>query len=251
MMVLAIARRELRSLFLSPMAWAILAVVQLILAYLFLNRIDSFLLIEPRLVGVPGAPGVTGLVVAPLLGDAGTIVLLVMPLLTMHLISEERRSRTLNLLFSSPASMTEITLGKYLGILLFLLIMLAMIALMPLSLLSGTHLDLGMFGAGLLGLVLLAASFAAAGLFMSTLTSQPAVAAISTFGLLLLLWIIDWAGTVSTETRALFGYLSLTRHYETLLRGIFNSGDIVYYLLFIITFLVLSVRRLDAERLQH
>ncbi len=173
------------------------------------------------------------------------------PLLTMRLVSEEHRNRTLSLLLSAPVSMTEIILGKYLGILLFLLVMLGMLALMPLSLLVGGSLDFGKLGAGLLGLGLLLAAFAAAGLFMSTLTTQPTVAAISTFGLLLLLWIIDWTSGARAEVSGILNYMSLTRHYEPMLKGMINSVDIAYYLLFIITFLVLSVRRLDAERLQH
>ena len=187
-----------------------------------------------------------------MLGSAAIVLLLVVPLLTMRLISEERRNKTLSLLFSAPVSMTQIIFGKYLGLLGFLLIMLGMIALMPLALLVGSKLDLGQFGAGLLGLALLLASFAALGLFMSTLTSNPTVAAISTFGALLLLWILDWAGAAQADTADnLFAYLSLVNHYEALLKGVFRSSDILYYLLFILTFLALSIRRLDADRLQH
>jgi len=250
-MIFTIAARELKSLFLSPLAWAILAVVQLILAYIFLVSVDQFLEVQPRLVGMADAPGVTDIIAAPLFGTAAVVLLLVAPLLTMRLVSEEHRNRTLSLLLSAPVSMTEIILGKYLGILLFLLVMLGMLALMPLSLLVGGNLDFGKLGAGLLGLGLLLAAFAAAGLFMSTLTTQPTVAAISTFGLLLLLWIIDWTSGARAEVSGILSYMSLTRHYEPMLKGMINSVDIAYYLLFIITFLVLSVRRLDAERLQH
>lgn len=250
-MIFTIAARELKSLFLSPLAWAILAVVQLILAYIFLVSVDQFLEVQPRLVGMADAPGVTDIIAAPLFGTAAVVLLLVAPLLTMRLVSEEHRNRTLSLLLSAPVSMTEIILGKYLGILLFLLVMLGMLALMPLSLLVGGSLDFGKLGAGLLGLGLLLAAFAAAGLFMSTLTTQPTVAAISTFGLLLLLWIIDWTSGARAEVSGVLNYMSLTRHYEPMLKGMINSVDIAYYLLFIITFLVLSVRRLDAERLQH
>ena len=252
MPILTIAARELRSLFLSPLAWAILAVVQIIIGYMFLINIEAFMQVQPRLAALEGAPGLTDIIIAPLLGSTAIVLLLVVPMLTMRLISEERRSRTLSLLFSAPVSMTEIILGKYLGIVGFLFIMLGMIALMPLSLLVGGTLDGGQFGAGLLGLALLLASFAALGLFMSALTAQPAVAAVSSFGILLLLWIIDWAGNAAENTASgLFGYLSLVRHYESLLKGVFNSSDVIYYLLFIITFLALSIRRLDADRLQH
>ncbi len=250
-MIFTIAARELKSLFLSPLAWAILAVVQMILAYIFLIGVDQFLEVQPRLIGMTDAPGITDIIAAPLFGTAAVVLLLVAPLLTMRLVSEEHRNRTLSLLLSAPVSMTEIILGKYLGILLFLMVMLGMLALMPLSLLAGGSLDFGKLSAGLLGLGLLLAAFAAAGLFMSTLTTQPTVAAISTFGLLLLLWIVDWTSGARAEVSGVLHYLSLTRHYEPMLKGMFNSTDIAYYLLFIVTFLVLSVRRLDAERLQH
>ncbi|HET20020.1 MAG TPA: ABC transporter permease [Chromatiales bacterium] len=198
------------------------------------------------------AIGITEVIVAPVFWSAAFIMLLVVPLVTMRLISEERRNRTQALLFSAPISMTEIVLGKYLGVLAFLGIMLALISLMPLSLLGAGSLDPGQFAAGLLGLFLMLAAFAAAGLFMSTLTSHPAVAAVSTFGFFLLLWIINGLGRSGTDEAAakLFDYLSLQGHYQSLLRGIFDTGDVIYYLLFIITFLTLSVRRLDADRLQ-
>ena len=201
-MLLTIAGRELRSLFLSPLAWAILATVQFIIAYLFLSQVDAYLMLQPRLAAIEGAPGVADLVIAPLLGNAAIILLLITPMITMRVLIEERRNRTISLLFSAPVSMTEIILGKYLGVLGFFLVLLAMIALMPLSLLAGTELDLGKLAAGLLGLTLLLAAFSAIGLYMSAHTDQPTIAAISTFGLLLLLWIIDWAGNSEAQVSA-------------------------------------------------
>ena len=249
-MILTIAKHELRSMFLSPLAWSILAVVQLILAYMFLAQLDSFLLLQPKLLQLSNPPGVTDIIAAPLFSLAGIIMLMVTPLLTMRLISEERRNKTLSLLFSAPISMTEIILGKYLGLMFFLCIMLIMISLMPLSLALGTHLDYGQLAAAILGMFLLLASFAAAGLFLSTMTEQPTVAAVSSFGLLLLLWIIDLFGSGATQTGSVLSYLSIIRHHEALIKGLFNSSDIIYYLLFIFTFLVLAIRRLDAERIQ-
>lgn len=252
-MILTLAARELRSLFLSPLAWAILAMVQLIMAYLFLIQVDRFVLLQPQLAAIEGAPGLTSIVVAPLLDSAGFVLMLIVPLLTMRVLSDERRSQTLSLLFSAPVSMTEIVLGKYAGIMAFLLVMLVMIAAMPLSLLAGGNLDFGMFAAGLFGLALLLGGFAAVGLLMSALTDQPVVAAITTFGVLLLLRILDWAGntTEHAEFSGLLSYLSFLRHFESLLLGNFSSSDLLYYVLFIMTFLVLTIRRLDAYRLQH
>jgi ABC-2 type transport system permease protein len=248
-----IAARELRSLFLSPLAWSTLAVVEFILAFVFLGQLDEYLALQPQLVALPGAPGVTELVVGPLFGTATVLLLLVVPLLTMRLVSEERRSRTLPLLLSAPLSMTEIILGKYLGVVSFLLVTALLILLMPLSLLLAGELDFGLLAAQMCGLLLILCAFAAAGLFISTLSAaQPTVAAVATFGLLLLLWIIDWAGSaMAGGSGGLFAYLSLQHHYQALLKGVFASSDVAYYLLFIATFLVLSIRRLDAERLQR
>lgn len=245
-MVRVIAGRELRSLFLSPLAWTILGVVQFVLAWLYLSQVDFFLQFQPRLAALAEAPGVTQLVVAPLYGNAALVLLLLVPLLTMRLISDERRNGTLSLLFSAPLSMSEIVLGKYLGLMAFLLLMAAFIVLMPLALLAGTSLDWGLLAAIQLGLVLLLGSFAALGLFMSTLSAYPAVAAVASFGALLFLWLLDWAG----EGGSLLGQLSLMRHYQALLQGVFDSADVIYYLLFIVTFLVLSIQRLDAQRRQ-
>jgi ABC-2 type transport system permease protein len=248
-MILTIAARELRSLFLSPLAWSILGVVQFLLAYLFLGQLDTYINYQSQIAMMETPPGVTEVIVAPLFSSATIILLLVIPLITMRLVSEERRARTLPLLLSAPISMSEIVLGKYLGILGFLGIMLGLITLMPLSLLLLGTLDYGLLASNLLGLGLMLGAFAAAGLFMSTLTAQPTVAAVTSFGLLLLLWIINWAGDGAGQS--LLAYLSLQGHYEALLRGLFNSADVVYYLLFILTFLILSIRRLDADRLQH
>ncbi|MGH8514949.1 MAG: ABC transporter permease, partial [Gammaproteobacteria bacterium] len=111
-------------------------------------------------------------------------------------------------------------------------------------------LDLGQFAAGFLGLGLLLAAFVAVGLFLSSVTDHPTVAGIASFGALLLLWIIEWPGG-SEEGTGLFAYLSMVRHFQSLLKGVFNSVDVFYYLLLIAVFLILTVWRLDADRLQH
>jgi len=248
-MIRIIAGRELRSLFLSPLAWSVLAVVQVIMAYIFLVRMELFFQLQPRLAGT--SIGVTDIVVTYLYDNAAVVLMLIVPLLTMRLVSEERRSRTLTLLFSAPVSMTEIILGKYLGIMVFLLAMMGLMSLMPLSLLIWGNLDLGKFAACLLGLTLLLASFASLGLFISTLTVQPTIAAVGTFGALLLLWVLDWKGDSGGGTGSVLAYLSLLHHYVSLLQGMFSSRDVIYYLLFSVTFIVLSIQRLDGQRLQH
>ena len=245
MMTFKIAWRELRNLFLSPLAWCVLAVVQFILAWMFLASVESFR-------GNPnGVAGVTDVVAASLFSISSIVLLLIVPLLSMRLVAEERRSGSIALLLSAPVRMTEIVLGKFLGLFGFLAIMVGLISLMPLSLSLGTHLDYGKLAACILGLLLLVGAFAAAGLYMSTLTRQPVVAAVSSFGLLLFLWIVNWLSQSNVHYSAALHYLSLVDHYSSLLRGSFDSSDVIYYLLFILTFLVLSIRRLDGHRLQN
>lgn len=248
-MIATIALRELRSMFLSPLAWTVLAVAQLVLSWIFFTQIDVFFSIQEELATLPNAPGVTDLVVAPVIEIASIMLMMVSPLLTMRLISEERRNGTLGLLLSAPISITEIVLGKFFGIILFYILFVAMIALMPLSLLVGTDLDLGKLAAGIMGLFLLLSAFAAAGLFLSSLTANPVIAAISTFGLLLLLWILD--SSAGGEGGNVFTYLAITTHITPMIRGIINSVDLVYFGLFIVTFLLLTIRQMDAERLQQ
>jgi len=247
--VLVIAGRELRGLFLTPLAWVVLAVVTFIIAYLFFVQLELFLVLQPRLRALEGAPGVTDLVVAPALGNIAVVVLLIVPLLTMRLISEEQRSGSLTLLLSAPVSTFEIVLGKYAGVVGFLLVLVLLIAAIPASLLMATALDLGKLLAGLLALILLLGSFAAVGLYMSALAPQPTVAGVSSFGTLLLLWIIDWAGQSEAQASNLFAYLSMLRHFQPLVTGLINSTDIIYFLLVTVTFLGLSVRHLEGRRL--
>lgn len=249
-MILTIANREFRSLFLSPLAWVILAVIQVLLAWSFFTSIDAFFSIQADLATLKNAPGVTDLVASPLLEVASIILLMVTPLLTMRLISEEKRSKTMSLLLSAPVSITEIVLGKYLGLLFFIMTMLFLIVLMPLSLSMGTQLDYAKLFSGVLGLFLMLAAFSAAGLYMSSLTENPMIAAISTFGVLLLLWMININIASSSDGDNVLAYLSLHAHFTTLLRGIVNSRDIAYFLLFIIGFVVLAIRQLETQRLQ-
>jgi len=246
-MIISIALRELRSMFLSPLAWTVLAVIQLILAWSFFTQIDFFFGIQSQLATLPNAPGVTDLVVMPTFEVASIILLMVTPLLTMRLISEERRNGSIALLLSSPLSMTEIVLGKFAGIVLFMLIFVLMISLMPLSLLMGTELDLGKLAAGMFALMLLLSAFSAAGLYLSSLTNNPVVAAISTFELLLLLWIISSNTGDASNT---LNQLSLLSHFAPMLRGLIDTADVAYFILFIATFLILTIKQLDSQRLQ-
>lgn len=245
--MLAILARELRSLFVSPLAWTMLAVTTFIHAWLFLLRVDLWTdQLQPALAGQSEAPGVTDMVATPLFGTAAMVLLLIAPLLTMRLISEERRSGTLRLLQSSPVTVSGIVLGKFLAVYALLTVMVVIVCLMPLSLSVGTQLDLGKLAAGGLALWLLVGGFVAAGLYLSSLTRQPAVAAVTTFGLLLLLWMIDWAA----EPGDWMTRLSIIQPFQGMSRGQIAIPDLAWYPLFMALFLGLAIHRLDGERLQ-
>jgi ABC-2 type transport system permease protein len=248
-MIWIIARREIGAMFCSPLAWILLAVIQTILGYMFLANLDNYFLLQPQLMRLENTPGVTDIVITPLMYVAAIIMLMIMPLLTMRSIAEEKRNRTLSLLVSAPLGMSEIVLGKFLGLMLFVFILVTMLMLMPLSLYLGTSPDGGKLLSIYLGMLLLVATFTAIGLYLSSLTENQTIAAISTFGVLLMLWIIDWLGGSASNGQSVLSYLSLLQHHQSMLEGVFDTSDIAYYLLLITGFLVLTIRQLDRERL--
>ena len=245
MTVFDISKNELRRLFLTPLAWTILALVQFIMTVIFLYFLYQ-IEVNPELAAVNG---VSRSVIPNTLLFAGVLFLFISSFLSMRLVSEERRSGTINLLLSSPVTPAEIVLGKYLGLLLFFLLILVMVSLLPLSLAFGTSLDFGLLASGLTGLLLLASSFTAVSLFVSTLTRQPVAAAVITFGLLFFLCIIHVLSAAGNETSSrIINYLSMQRHLANFLLGFLSSIDIIYYLLVSVVFLLLGIIRLDVLR---
>jgi ABC-2 type transport system permease protein len=248
-MIITIAQQEIRTLFLSPLAWIILAVIQVLLGYMFLAQLDNFFLLQPQLSQLDNVPGVTDIVIAPLFSLAAIILLMIMPLITMRSIAEEKRNKTLTLLISSPISMTEIVLGKFLGLFFFVFILVSLLMLMPLSLFIGTAIDVGKLLSIYISMLLLLSSFAAIGLYLSSLTENQTIAAVGTFGALLMLWLIDWIGEALPNNQSVVSYLSPLQHHQSMLEGLFDTADVAYYLIFITVFLVLTIRQLDRERL--
>lgn len=245
--VLAIARTETRRIFVSPLAWAVLAVLQVILGVFFVLYLNAYA--QAVQMSSDAYMGVSDYIGGGLYSTANVVLLLVIPLMTMRLFSEERKSGSITLLLSSPTSLIEIVIGKYLGLLPFLLAAIALLAIMSLTLLAGTDLDLGRIAAGLLGLFLMVMAFSAAGLFVSTLTREPVIAAIAGFGVLLLFWVLQGVGRMpGVPYSEAIAYLSLVGHFENLRRGVVSTADVAYYLLFVVFFLWLAVLRLDMER---
>jgi len=246
-MIFTIACKELKTLFASSLAWTLLALVQLVLGWGFMGRLDAFLEIQSQLVQIANPPGVTEIIVAPVFAMAAAVLLMATPLLTMRLIAEERRNHTMTLLTSAPISMTDIVLGKFLGLMIFFCGVIFLVMVLSLSLLMGGTLDAGLLLSNAVGLLLICACFAALGLYISSLTAQPAVAAAGTLGVLLGLWVMDIA---ADDGGSIMRTLSLLKHYESFNRGLIDTFDLAYFSLFIITFLVLAIRRLDGERLR-
>ncbi|HTS54250.1 MAG TPA: ABC transporter permease subunit [Burkholderiales bacterium] len=246
-MILTIAGKELRRLFTSPLAWVILAFLQLILAWVFLGRLQTFLELQSQIAMMQSAPGLTEIVVVPVFGTATIVLLMVVPLLSMRLIAEERRNQTLPFLMSAPVSIAQIVLGKFLGLLAFLALAVGLLVLMAISLYGGGKLDVGLLAGNVLGLLLLCSSFAAVGLYLSCLTTHPLVAGVGTFAVLLGLWLVNMS---STDPDSVLHVISLIKHYDSFARGTIALGDLVYYPILTLLFLLLSIRRLDADRLR-
>jgi len=255
-MIFIIAGKELKGLFASPLAWVVLTLFQVIIGYAFLRRLDDFLQLQPQLVQMANPPGATELVAAPLFGTAVALLLFAVPVLAMRLIAEERRNQTMVLLISAPVSLTEIVLGKFLGLLAFLLVIVALTALMPLSLAGATRLDYGLLAGLAAGLALLAAAFAAVGLLVSCLTAHPVVAAIGAFAALLGMVLTgDAAGdglrargwSVAANFAQVF---SPIRNYEPFGKGMLDTQALACLVLLIVLALTLAIRQLDAQRLR-
>ncbi|MBF0626386.1 MAG: ABC transporter permease [Magnetococcales bacterium] len=249
-----LAVREWRSLFLSPLAWSLLAVLFCICAYMFNSGVAHYQInqMQFQAYGRGGTgPSLTDWTVTPLLGNAAILLLLILPLITMRLIADEKRRRTWPALAASPISPTGIVLGKYLGLLLFLVVTVALLGLMPATLFLYGNPDPGQVLAGLLGLFLVAATFGAVGLAASSATENPIVAAVATFGILLLLWIVAWMGESSgTGMDRILAYASLINHYEKFLHGIVSTADLAYFILVSAGGLIFARQRLLAERLE-
>ncbi|MDA8095713.1 MAG: ABC transporter permease [Betaproteobacteria bacterium] len=247
-MMATIARKDLRSLFATPLGWIVLAVAAFITAfYFFLPWIDAYLAIEPRLGELANPPGITEAIVAPMCRSVGLLFVLIVPILSMRAVSEERRNHTLTLLVSAPVSMTEIVLGKFIALTAFLWLVCCLPVLMALSLYAGGRLDLGLFAANIGGLVLLGAALAAVGVAVSASTRNPIITAVVTLCLLLGSWIMGFA---ITDPSSILRYLSVGDHYEGFYRGLVDTADIAFYLLLTVAALGLAIRRLDRDRLQ-
>ena len=247
-MIINVARKELKSLFASPMGWIILALLMLAFGSFYLQGVNNYFEVMSGAIRPAERVGVTIFVGQTVYGIASFLMLFAVPLLSMRLISEERKSQTLPFLFSAPISLTEIVVGKFFGLIIFLSILVGYIFIMLSTLNIWSDIDFGYLFSNSLGLILLAASFSALGIYFSSLTNQPIVAAILSFIALFALMGLD--KFFGSQPDHWFGYISLMKHFQAFSRGVIDSKDVIYFILFITTFLVLTIRRLDSDRLR-
>jgi ABC-2 type transport system permease protein len=245
-MIRLLALRELRSLFAMPSTWFILAVLQFIFAWFFLARLEAFLEIQPQLAQLANPPGVTTTVAAPMFNTVALLLMMLVPMFTMRLIAEERRNQTLALLLSAPLSGRHIVLGKFLGLLIFLVVLMTGVPLMLYTLALGTDLDHGLLLSNILGLFLLTASYIALGLYISALTTQPIIAAIGAFAVLIGLWLAD-IGAAAEDSP--WHSISPFNHFQNFNNGLLDSSDAAFFVLFTAVFLSLTMKRLHNNRI--
>lgn len=252
--VWAVAYRELRSYFLSPIAYVVLAGFLLISGFMFWNMLAQFsryvaIYASMQRPDVMQQLNLNDMVMTPLLGNMVVVFILIMPLLTMRLFAEERANGTDELLLTSPISTLEITLGKFLGATLFLGVMIVLAFIYPAILMWYGDPEIPRILTGYLSIFLIGASAISLGLFTSTLTDNQIVAGVLAGGLLLLLLLISWpADAVGEPLDAILRYLSIIDHSGDMMRGLLKIEDVLYYLSLVTVGLFLSQRSLESLR---
>jgi len=250
-----ILSRELKSYFSSLIAYVVIVMFLLITGYFFYNLLATFSVVSfqsqtnPMLAKQYQLLNINETVVRPLFGNISIIMLLMTPLLTMRLISEEKKSGTIELLLTFPVRDIEVVLGKYLACLVVFLVMILLTATYPVLLLSLGEPEVMPMITGYLGLVLLGAAFISLGIFTSSLTENQIVSASMSFGILFFFWLISYSVPfVSPAFGQVLSYLSINEHIASLAKGVLDTEDIIYYLIFIVLFLFLTLRSLESKR---
>lgn len=236
-MIGTLAWRELRGLYATAGGWVALAAAQLLLAWMLFAQLEIYMRIQPRLTALASPLGIADLVIAPTLASAALMLLLLVPLLGMGSIAAELNSRRMALLLSSPVSARQLVLGKWLGVWLAALPVVALVTIMAVVLGLASDLDAGRLAAGFLGLVLLTAMASAVTLWFSSLGEQPLSAAALSWGLLFLLWFVEDSGGQG------LALLSLKGHLEPFFRGLVSSESLVWFLTLTFAPLALAVHR--------
>lgn len=247
-----LASKELGTFFHSPLAYAVAAVFLFLAGYFFRNHMAFYHLVSLR-GDAAGAPElrITPGIIRPLYESTAFLLLMVIPFITMRLLSEEKRNRSLELLLSYPLRVRDILAGKFIGAYLFFLILLLPTLLFPAFLFVVGDPDPGPIAASYAGLLLLGGAFLSVGLLVSSMTENPVAAAAGTFGFLLLVWTVGFSATMSgprfSPLLEGFSFLHRYGHFTT---GIIDSGDIVFFVAWIFFPLFLAGVILSSPRLR-
>jgi len=247
----AVAGKELRGYFASPVAWVMMGLFALIFGWFFLSYLTYFVRnsMQSMMGGGPPTMNVNMDLIRPLLSNASFLVLFLLPMVTMRTYSEEKRSGTIELLLTSPLTDFEIIAGKFLGTVGLYLALLAVTAVYVAILFLYGNPEWRPLVAGYLGLLLLGSCFIAIGLFISSTTKNQMVAGAATFVVGLLFWIVSWfADSAGPTTAAVLSYLSITEHFDDFGKGVIDSKHVIYYLSFIAFGLFLTLKSVDSER---
>ena len=252
---LAIAAREIRSYFVSPVAYVVLTGFLLLSGWFFFNLLArfSYLLQIYGSMGRGGAElerlNLNEFVISPLLHNLSVVLVILIPMITMRTFAEEKRLGTFELLLTSPLRVGEIVAGKFLGALVFVTLMLSLTAIYPILLVAYGDPEMGIMLSGYLGLFLVAASFLSIGLLTSSLTENQIIAAVSSLVALLLLYVINWPADTSTPTiGAVLHYLSVTEHFGEFVKGVIDSRAFAYFFSLIAAALFLTHRSVESLR---
>jgi ABC-2 type transport system permease protein len=249
--VLAIAQREIKAYFGSPIAYVVIGFFALVFGYFFYALLVYFDRQSMQMAGMggPQAVNINEQLVRPVFLNSSVIILFVLPLITMRTYSEEKRSGTIELLLTAPLSDLQIIIGKFLGAMALYGAMLA-VTLIHIGLLFA-------FGqpewrpvvTAYLGMLLMGGCFISLGLLISSLTKNQIVAGMITFAVFLMLWVINWiASFTGPTTQAVLNYLSITGHLDDFTNGVLDTRHLVYYVSFIAFGLFLTARSVDTER---
>ena len=256
--VLAVLQKEFKSYFVSPIAYVVLTVFLIISGYFFYNIVSIFversmmmMMQSQQFGGPPPAMDVPALVGRNFFGVVSTVILFMLPMITMATFADEKRRGTIELLLTSPITNLQIILGKFLAAMAFFLIMLLPTLLYHIFIYaySSPKMAFGPILGGYLGLVLLGGALISLGVFISTLTENQIVAASVTFGTFLILWVVDLsARSGGTFIQELVGYLSVLNHFEDFSKGVIDTSSVVVYASFIFLGLFLTHRSIESLR---
>ena len=249
--VWVICRKELRSYFASPIAYAVMALFALIFGFVFFSATRDFVNYTYRAQLNGGGPSmsVNEYIIRPLLGFAGTVGLFLIPLISMRLFAEEKRNGTIELLLTSPVKDLSIIVGKWLGALMLYLFVLGMSLLNLAMIFLWGKPDWKPVLVAYLGLILQGACLLALGALISSMTSNQIVAGGAAFFVSLLLYMMSWMTEYdSTTTSKVLNYVSIVTHMENFSKGILDLKDVVFYCTFIFLALFLTARQLESLR---